>query len=255
MISVIVCSRDPKFSDFHRRNVEKTVGTDYEYVGIDNTENKYGICAAYNEGVSRAKGDLLVFIHEDCFFMEPGWGNMLYKKFNADPKLGLIGAAGTQYLFSNSPAWIAAGMPFIKGRVIHELRNGSMFVLTIFSWNKADAEVVAVDGLFFAIPKKLFDTIRFDETTFSGFHFYDLDICMQVRKTHRLIVTWDVMLKHFSGGNMNAVWLDYGRRFLEKYKDVLPVSCTAGGQIPDPAKHQGCQSFDLRGKAPLGVIV
>ena len=186
MISIIVCSRDPKFGDLHRKNI--------------------------------------VFIHEDCFFMEPGWGAALYSKFEKDPLLGGVGVAGTQYLFSTTPAWIAAGMPFIRGRVIHELRNGEMFVLTIFSWDKADAEVVAFDG-------------------------------MQIRKTHRLLVTWDIMLKHFSGGNMNQVWLDYGKRFLEKYRSVLPVSCVPAGEIPDPARHRGCQSFDLRGKAPLGVIV
>jgi glycosyltransferase involved in cell wall biosynthesis len=253
MISVIVCSRNPKFGDLHRKNVAKTIGRDYEYVGVDNAENKYGICAAYNKGVEKSRGDLLVFVHEDCFFMEPGWGDVLYSKFNADPKLGLVGVAGTQYLFSTSPAWIAAGMPFIKGRVIHELKNGEMFILTVFSWDKADAEVVAADGLFFAIPGKLFDAIRFDEKTFPGFHFYDLDICMQVRRTHKLLVTWDIMLKHFSGGNMNADWLEYGNRFLAKYKDVLPVSCAR--EIPDPAKNRGCQSFDLHGRAPLGVIV
>jgi glycosyltransferase involved in cell wall biosynthesis len=255
MISIIVCSRDPKFGDLHRKNIAKTIGCDYEYVSVDNSDNKYGICAAYNKGVEQAKGDLCVFIHEDCFFMEPGWGAALYSKFEKDPLLGGVGVAGTQYLFSTTPAWIAAGMPFIRGRVIHELRNGEMFVLTIFSWDKADAEVVAFDGLFFAIPKKLFDNIRFDEKTFPGFHFYDLDICMQIRKTHRLLVTWDIMLKHFSGGNMNQVWLDYGKRFLEKYRSVLPVSCVPAGEIPDPARHRGCQSFDLRGKAPLGVIV
>jgi glycosyltransferase involved in cell wall biosynthesis len=253
MISVIVCSRRPDSWDFHRRNIEKTIGCEYEYVRVDNTQNTMGICAAYNKGVESAKGDLLVFIHEDCFFMETGWGNVLYSKFNADKNLGLVGAAGTQYLFANSPAWIAAGMPFIRGRVVHELRGGEMFVLTVFSWDKTDAEVVAVDGLFFTIPGKLFDAIRFDENTFPGFHFYDLDICMQVRRTHKLLVTWDIMLKHLSGGNMNAVWLEYGNKFLEKYKGILPVSCV--GEIPDPVKHRGCQSFDLRGKAPLGVIV
>jgi len=253
MISVIVCARQPTSWDFHTRNIAKTIGTEYEYVRVDNALNTMGICAAYNEGVRRAKGDLLVFIHEDCFLMEPGWGKVLYSKFNADPKLGLVGAAGTQYLFSTTPAWVAAGMPFIRGRVVHEVRDGDLFVLTVFSWDKSDAEVVAVDGLFFAIPRKLFDTIRFDEKTFPGFHFYDLDICMQIRRTHKLLVTWDIMVKHLSGGNMNAVWLDYGKRFLEKYKNELPVSCAS--EIPDPAKHRGIQSFDLHGKAELGVIV
>jgi glycosyltransferase involved in cell wall biosynthesis len=252
MISVIVCSRQPSAWDLHRRNVAKTIGCDYEYVRVDNTAGAYGICAAYNKGVAEARGDLLVFVHEDCFFMEPGWGNVLNAKFSADPRLGLLGVAGTQYLFADNCAWISAGQPFIRGRVIHEVNNAQLFVLTVFSWDKSDAEVVAADGLFFAIPRRLFDLVRFDDATFPGFHFYDLDICMQIRRTHRLVVTWDIMLKHFSGGNMNAQWREFGRKFLDKYKAELPASCASGS--PDRATYKGGMSYDLRGNIQTGVI-
>ena len=126
-------------------------------------------------------------------------------------------------------------------------------MLTVFSWDKRDAYVVAVDGLFFAIPTPLFSTVRFDDATFPGFHFYDLDICMQIRRTHRLIVTWDILLKHFSGGNMNELWRTEGNKFIDKYKAELPASCVSS--IPDMAHHKGIESYDLRGKAELGVIV
>ncbi len=252
MISVIVCSKQPASWDLHARNVAKTIGCEHEYVRIDNTASSYGICAAYNNGVTRATGDLLVFVHEDCFFMEPGWGSVLYRKFSADPTLGLVGVAGTQYLTANRPAWIAAGQPLIKGRVIHELNRGETFVLTVFSWDKSDASVVAVDGLFFSVPRGLFDSVRFDDAQFSGFHLYDLDICMQIGKTHRLMVTWDILVKHFSGGSLTAEWRDAGMRFLEKYKGVLPVSCVNAG--PETI-YKGAMSFDLRGKATLGVVV
>jgi glycosyltransferase involved in cell wall biosynthesis len=253
MISVIVCSKQPPSWDFHRRNVEKTIGEGYEYVSIDNSTNAYGLCAAYNKGVENAKGDILVFVHEDCFFMEPGWGKVLNAKFGADEKLGLVGVAGTQFMYNDNPLWITAGQPFLRGRVVHQDKNGPMFVLTVFSWDKSDADVVVVDGLFFAVRRSVFDRVRFDDTTFPGFHFYDLDICMQVRRTHRLLVTWDIMVKHFSGGNANAEWKAAGARFLEKYKNELPASCVS--QIPDPDRRESAQSFDLTGKADTGVIV
>jgi hypothetical protein len=253
MISVIVCSRQEAEWDFHRRNVDKTIGCEYEYIRVDNTKNAYGICGAYNIGVSQAQGDLLVFVHEDCFYMEPGWGKVLYSKFGSYPGLGLVGVAGSQYLTSTIPAWIAAGQPFIKGRVVHELNNGELFALTVFSWDKADAEVVAADGLFFAIPRALFNNISFDEKTFTGFHLYDLDICMQIRRTHKLIVTWDIMVKHFSGGTLNASWLDFGKCFIDKYKNELPTSCVPG--LPDPARYKGAMNFDLRGKVQHGIII
>ena len=251
MISIIVCSRLDSSIDIHKRNVAATVSSPHEYIRIDNTDNRFGICAAYNEGVSKSKGDILVFVHEDVFFMEPGWGNTLESKF-LDQSIGLIGVAGTQYLFGNPPGWVVAGRPYIKGRVVHELDNGNIYDLTVFSWDKQDSDVVAVDGLFFAIRKSLFNRIRFDDRTFDGFHFYDLHICMQVRKTHRLIVTWDILIKHLSGGAFDEIWKQYAVRFLQKYRSELPASCTEA--IPDLSKRIGFENFDLRGKAPSVII-
>jgi hypothetical protein len=254
MISVIVCSKQPPEWTVHERNVRKTVGAPYEYLRMDNRGKKTGICAAYNAGVKLAKGTILVFMHEDVFFMEPGWGRALEKKFSADPGIGLIGVAGTQYLSKDGKSWASAGRPFIRGRVVHELNDGAEFMLTVFSNDKNDAEVVAVDGLFFAVRAELFKRISFDEKTFDTYHFYDLDICMQVRRTHRLIVTWDLLVKHCSGGNAGDAWRESGRRFLEKYKSELPANC-AGALQPDFSKKpEYGQNFDLRGKASQEII-
>jgi GT2 family glycosyltransferase len=255
MISVIVCSRKPESWDFHRRNIEKTIGVPYEYCRIDNTHNTYGICAAYNKGAEQAKGDILVFVHEDAFFMEPGWGAVLESKFTYDPRIGLIGVAGTQYLLPDSNLWIAAGQPFLKGRIIHELNRGETFILTVFTWDKADSDVVAIDGVFMAMSRNAFNTAKFDDINFPEFHFYDLDISMQVRKKHRIIVTWDILIKHFSGGNPNESWVKAGKTFLEKYSNELPANCTS--LIPDenPEKRPGPMNFDIKGKVDQNVIV
>lgn len=252
MISVIVCSRLDPPSDVHFRNVSKTIGAEFEYILIDNRNNQYNLCSAYNEGVRRSKGDILVFVHEDAFFMEGNWGTVLNTKFS-DKTIGLVGVAGTQYLFNNTPGWVAAGRPFIRGHVVHETDNGNNYNLTVFSWEKEDSDVVAVDGLFFAIRKSIFDRIRFDDQTFDGFHFYDIDICMQVRQTHRLIVTWDVLIKHQSGGSFNELWKQYALRFLTKYKKELPASCSTS--IPDLTNRIPFENFDLKGKAPQITIV
>jgi hypothetical protein len=252
MISVIVCSRLGQLSSIHPRNIAKTIGTEYEYICIDNSNNRYSLCAAYNEGVLRSRGDILVFVHEDVFFMEGNWGSVLHNKF-LDNSIGLVGVAGTQYLFNETPGWVAAGRPFIRGHVIHECNNGETYNLTVFSWEKEDSEVVAVDGLFFAVRKSMFDRIKFDDQTFDGFHFYDLDICMQIRQTHRLIVTWDILLKHQSGGNFNDSWKMYASRFLNKYQYNLPASCAMS--IPDLSNRIPFENFDLKGKAPQITIV
>ena len=80
MISVIVCSRQAPEWDFHQRNVQKTVGCDNEYIRIDNRKGEMGICAAYNMGVQKAAGEILVFVHEDVFHGR-GWEKILRVNF------------------------------------------------------------------------------------------------------------------------------------------------------------------------------
>ena len=248
MINIIVCSTKDSAYKIHRRHIAETVGCDYEYIRIDNSENKYSLCAAYNEGVKKATGDILVFLHEDVFIITPNWGKILENKFAQDNSIGLIGVAGTQYLLQSDPFWVAAGRPFIKGRVVHEIKEENRCILTVFSEEEIDSEVVAVDGLFLAVRKELFDTIRFDEKTFNKFHFYDLDICMQVRKTHKIIVTSDILVKHFSGGSFKEDWKSQGKKFIDKYHDELPVSCS--DETPDPENRIPFNSFHL--EAVLG---
>lgn len=224
MISVIVCSRNDPSWNRHSNNVAQTIGSSHEYVRIDNRAGQYGICAAYNKGVDTSKGDILVFVHEDVLFLMKDWGKLLESKFAADPSIGIVGIAGGQVLHQDRPGWCVAGRPFIHGKVIHEV-NGRL-LLSAYSWIETDVEVVAVDGLFFAVRRSLFDRIRFDEETFDGFHFYDLDICMQALKTHKIIVTEDILVKHLSGGSFDRVWEKYAYRFTEKHRESLPVNCT-----------------------------
>lgn len=253
MISVIVCSRSDLTLDAHYRNVKRTVGVEFEYIRLDGSAGSRGICNAYNEGVASAKGDILVFAHDDVFVTAPGWGEILASKFSRDPSLGLIGVAGTQHLFNGREIWTAAGMPYLRGRVLHALDNSRQSFLTVFSSETRDDEVVAVDGLFFAVPRSMFDRVRFDEETFEKFHFHDMDICMQIRQTHKLIVTCDILVKHLSVCHTNAAWFEAAERFLLKYHDLLPVSC-ANRPPRAPRRGPRCFSVDVRGPLPRSRV-
>ena len=65
MISLIICSRTADISDELKQNIATTIGCEYELCVIDNSRNEYSIFTAYNEGVRRAKGDILCFMHDD----------------------------------------------------------------------------------------------------------------------------------------------------------------------------------------------
>ena len=68
MISIVICSRKKDVSVELKKNIAETNGCEYEMVVIDNSRNKHNIFHAYNEGVSRAKGEILSFMHDDILF-------------------------------------------------------------------------------------------------------------------------------------------------------------------------------------------
>jgi hypothetical protein len=244
MISVIVLSKHPEAQSIQERNIIKTVGMPHEYLLIDGTSG-VSTAAAYNYAVEHAKGNHLVFIPDDVYFMKENWGALLERKFLNDNSIGCIGVAGTQYLFHDKPSLTAAGRPFIKGRVVHHLQNGDFFA-AVFSNENGDFDVVACDGVFMAVRSSLMQACGFDDNTFDGHSFYDLDLCMQITQTHRIIVTTDILVKRRSQPVFDSDWQCYGRRFLEKYSNYLPICCT--DLTPDPGRFQPSQFINLKGK-------
>lgn len=249
MISVITCTTKYTAGSIQERNLAKTAGAEYEYIVIDGSSG-ISLAGAYNYGVSQARGDICVFIPDDVYFMKMNWGNILRSKFS-DPSVGMVGVAGTQYLFSDKYSITAAGRPFIKGRVVHHLENGDFFAV-VYSQENGDFDVVACEGVFMAIPTELFQYVAFDDASFDGPYFHDLDMSMQMRRGRRVIVTTEIVVKRRSQMQFDKAWHYYGQIFLQKFATELPASCT--DMVPDLQNYVSSNCVDLKGKAPMETI-
>jgi hypothetical protein len=91
-------------------------------------------------------------------------------------------------------------------------------------------DVVACDGQCVFIPSYLFKDklLRFDEEAFGhSFHFYDMDICMQVlSRKKRIVVCRDVLIEHNWCGHVaggNTEFLKARDVFFNKWKDFFPI--------------------------------
>ena len=196
MISIIICSRYREVPKELNDNILGTIGCEHELIFIDNSEKKYSIFSAYNEGVQRAKGDILCFMHEDVLFRSTDWGNRIVQYFEEDGKIGIIGFAGSHFLPAAPMYWYSS--PFVSQKnlnndqgVVKEHAHEDWFA------GRSIIEVVAVDGFCFFARKSLFEHVRFDETTYSGFHLYDMDICMQVIEAkYKVCVCRDILAEH-----------------------------------------------------------
>ena len=229
-ISIIICSRGTGAPEFVRKNIDETIGCEYELIVIDNSNNQYDIFQAYNEGVHRSKGDILCFMHEDVLFHSDNWGKIIKYYFIDDEYIGLIGFAGSHFLADSPMYWYSS--PFISQRNLNNDR-GQVEEHFHEDWfgDRNIIEVVAVDGFCFFLRKSLFDRIAFDDKTYKGFHLYDMDICMQVIKTeHKVCVVRNVLVEHCwseskqftkQGGELFDHNLSL---FSEKWKDCLPIN-------------------------------
>ncbi len=223
MISIIICSRNIDISDDLKSNILTKIGIEYELIVIDNSENRYSIFSAYNEGIKRAKYPYLCFMHEDILYEVKDWGFKVIDYFE-DEKVGMIGVAGTPYYPKLPGNYWTSGI--YSGKVTHSVKGEQN--QTIASWihdTTNPNEVLMLDGVWFCIPKKLFDFISFDDKKYSGFHFYDLDISMQVKRLgYRILTVFDIDIVHFSKGSINKEWVSGSFVFFKKWKKYFPYT-------------------------------
>ena len=237
MISIIICSRKLDISTELKQNIAETIGCEYELVVIDNSHNQFSIFQAYNEGVRRANGNILCFMHDDILYRSSDWGKVIVEVMD-DKTIGVVGFAGAHFLSSSPYYWHCS--PFISE---HNLDNDKGRILEFFKddyYNeKGIVELVVVDGFCFFTKKELFDSIRFDDKTYTGFHAYDMDICMQVLMAgYRVCACNKVLIEHFWSEGDSSIKKGYEMLdcnldlFVNKYKDYLPIHKGVEG-IPD----------------------
>lgn len=222
MLSLIVCSRDAKILMKLTRNVAATVGVPHEIVAVDNSQNQYGICEAYNVGAARAKYNLLCFLHEDLNFHTVGWGQVVANAL-ADPTVGVLGVAGGQHQLWAPSSWWFPGEAYRRMQVLHTI-GGRLPVLDIVRpvGESGLVDVAVLDGLWLCSRREVWAAHPFDAATFSGFHFYDVDYCTSIYFKFRICVTYDIMIEHFSTGSINQMWVLNCLKYHTKWQRQLP---------------------------------
>lgn len=226
MLSIIICSISDERLEALKRNIESTVGIEYEIISIDNNVNQWPIAKAYNYGAQSAKYPYLFFVHEDIMFHSIGWGEFIIDKL-AEPDCGVIGFIGSKVKlkaysgWGQNPKWICAYL-YQRGRDKTYFNVHNAYLNTPFE------EVVALDGLGLFVKKEIWKSFPFDEKLLTGFHCYDLDFSLQIAASKKyknyVCCSNQVLIEHFSLGNINQDWfIDTIRLHREKWNQILPM--------------------------------
>lgn len=207
MISLIVCSSSSHFYSIFSKSVAESVGCVYEIIKIDNYDSKYSITQAYDLGASKAKWNILVFLHEDVVFHSKNWGNELIRYFNTLKNPGVLGIAGSSYLPISPSDWWLSDRQYLHSYFLSNKKDGKVGEGVLTSYGQQVPKIVyALDGMFLAIKKNIYQEFSFN-TSLSGFHGYDTAICYQVSQKYHNYFVPGILLEHFSKGYPNETWL------------------------------------------------
>lgn len=211
-VSAIVCSIRPDYFAQVSRELEKQFSAHaLEIIGI---HDAVSLCEGYNRGAAKSTGDILVFCHDDIAFAQEDFGARVVGHLQDYDLIGVIGA--DRIVNGN---WGYAGPPHLHGQIIHRPPDGAGHLYLAAGFHADPAEnIQALDGVFMAARRHVWEALRFDEANFDAFHLYDVDFSYRAHLAgYRCAVPLDLLLIHFSTGKYDHRWQKYNRRFLAKF--------------------------------------
>lgn len=215
-ISIIVCSITPaKFTAVTARYKQLFAKYDIEIIGIHDAKS---LAEGYNRGAAQSRGEVLIFSHDDIEILNDDFALRLFSHIS---QFDLVGVAGTRKLID--PAWRKSGFPHLAGLVAHKRPEDDDYLVCVFGLHEGTATgIEAVDGLWFAARRAVWETVRFDADTFDGFHLYDMDFSFAAHLAgFRLAVASDLLMVHHSHGDYGADWEAHADRFRQKHAREL----------------------------------
>lgn len=224
MISIIIASAKSNLLNDVRENISKTIGIPYEILSFENSNAEKSICQIYNEGIAKAKYDILCFMHEDIKVYTEDWGQAVLDIFANNSKIGLVGIAGSQYKAMSPSSWFSWLDQYNRFNMVqrYKFTDTETKIVHHNPNNEKLAKVTGVDGVWLCTNKRVTKEIKFDEGLLKGFHGYDVDFSLSVGEKWDVVVTYDVLIEHFSEGNYDRNWVENTILVHKKWKTSLP---------------------------------
>ncbi len=163
MVSVIIIyTRDDQLN-LAKEWIDKQTGVEVETIVLDNRGNRAysSAAAALNDGARRAKGEYLIFMHQDIYLWDTE-ACAKYASFLESHPNAIIGVAGV--------AKDGSGVKYDLWQTQKKYRFA----------RPANGEIIPVktlDECMFAMTKERWELLKFDEVTCDNWHFYCADIC------------------------------------------------------------------------------
>jgi glycosyltransferase involved in cell wall biosynthesis len=220
MITIIYSThKNQEYNTKFKQHLFESVGLNDVQILEYQNNNEHSLAQVYNSGITQSIFDIVVCCHNDIK-LEKGWGKKLLDDFKNNQDFSIIGKAGSCYFPETGVYWDRLRQTMV-GQVWHN-PEGKKWLNTYSPKYPFLVPVVTIDGLFIAFDKNKIKH-KFDES-YGRFHFYDHGFCIpNFLDGVKLGVTSSFEITHNSVGRPNLEFFETKVKFLEKYKDILPL--------------------------------
>ena len=159
---------------------------------VKRSDKRLSFAGACNLGAKDAKGDVLVFLNNDCQVV-PGWQAGIIKAFE-DKKVAVVGAK----MLDMAGKVQHVGVKFGKYKLPYHPHLGEED-----KGFKGIKDAVALTGAFMAVRKAEFDALEgfFD---YPGGNYEDVDFCLKTKEMGAKVkVSLDTVAYHIGGASYN----------------------------------------------------
>ena len=209
-VSIVVCSIDERRLAASHASFRAALGARaHELIAIRDARS---LSEGYARGARAARHDWIVFSHDDVELASARPFEALQAALADHDIVGLMGSD-----LASGPAAAWAGHPHLFGTVAYPVQG--RWKATVYSLRTGVVPgIQALDGLLFAARRDVALDVGFDDATFDGFHFYDLDFVYRAHLAgRRIAVTTEVLAIHASEGSFDDAWRRYAERFVRKF--------------------------------------
>jgi Glycosyltransferase like family len=220
MLSIIINSNRPaQFTAVTEMYHRVLANHPHEIIGIHDSKSA---AEGLMRGYASARGDTLIFSHDDIEFLRPDLAQKLQSHL---ARFDIVGIAGTTRL--SHPLWSGSGPPHLFGQIAYPDPNpdpNQKFTVEIFGLpTPAVPKIQSLDGVFIAATRKAIEQNPFDPVNYTGRHLYDADFCLRAhRQGLKLAVACDLPMIHLSHGSLDQAWETEAAKFLTQHGPTLP---------------------------------
>lgn len=186
-----------------------------QLVAIDNREKAWPSAAsAYNYAVGAAESDVILFSHQDIVFLDASFVSEFIDEVRRNHDL-LVGVAGAVETEGGNSRKMVSGMYQSSMLWRHHTAEASTMVSTL-------------DECLFGCHKDLFSKVRFDEEVCNGWHFYAVDLSLQVQDAGASVMVLPAAVLHLSGGNRDDSYYVAQEKLKRKYaktREIIVTTC------------------------------